>query len=419
MKIKLKSDFVKNVFTLMTGTVIAQIIPIASTPLLTRIYSPQDFGVFGIYLSITTIFGTICTLSYPFAILVSNKDDDAIDIVHLCVISTLIFSVIFGFLLLFFKSNIATIFKTPEINTIYYLFPISTINIGLGTTFSLWANRNKFYKIVSISRASAALTGAILNILLGLITSSAFGLIISSVINQFILSSILITYSICKNTQLLNFLNSKNILKQAIIHKKYAIFTFPGEMLNVILNQLPIYFLNIFASKTEVGYFNMSNRILGLPIIYIGRSISEVFQQKASEFYSRFGNCSTLFLKTAKFLTLISIIPFSILLLFGPQLFSLILGFEWAEAGVYARYLSLLYLLRFIVRPFSYLFYITGRQLEDLLIVIFLFLSTYILLTVFLPTSIHLSIISYSLNYSAVYIYIFVRTYILSKEHSK
>jgi len=47
-KLKLKSEFAKNVLTLMTGTTIAQAIPIAISPILTRIYTPEDFGVFAL-----------------------------------------------------------------------------------------------------------------------------------------------------------------------------------------------------------------------------------------------------------------------------------------------------------------------------------------------------------------------------------
>jgi O-antigen/teichoic acid export membrane protein len=86
-KLKPKSEFAKNVLTLMTGTTIAQAIPIAISPILTRIYTPEDFGVFALYMSLASIISVVATGRYELAIMLPKKDDDAINIVAL---STLI-----------------------------------------------------------------------------------------------------------------------------------------------------------------------------------------------------------------------------------------------------------------------------------------------------------------------------------------
>ena len=43
-RLKPKSEFGRNVLTLLTGTTVAQIIPMASMPILTRLYVPEEFG---------------------------------------------------------------------------------------------------------------------------------------------------------------------------------------------------------------------------------------------------------------------------------------------------------------------------------------------------------------------------------------
>ena len=94
-KLKPKSEFSRNVLTLMTGTTIAQAIPIAISPILTRLYTPEDFGVVGLFGAISGIFGAIATGKYELAIMLPKKDEDAINIFALGFILTSLISPLF------------------------------------------------------------------------------------------------------------------------------------------------------------------------------------------------------------------------------------------------------------------------------------------------------------------------------------
>ena len=85
-KLKPKSEFSRNVLTLMTGTTIAQAIPIAISPILTRIYTPEDFGMFALYMSVASILSVVATGRYELAIMLPKKDEDAVNIVALSII---------------------------------------------------------------------------------------------------------------------------------------------------------------------------------------------------------------------------------------------------------------------------------------------------------------------------------------------
>lgn len=99
-KLRPRSDFAKNVITLMTGTTIAQAIPIAISPILTRIYAPEDFGVFALYMAIASIFAVIATGRYEMAIMLPHEEDDVKSIVKL-IILILITITFFVFLSIF------------------------------------------------------------------------------------------------------------------------------------------------------------------------------------------------------------------------------------------------------------------------------------------------------------------------------
>ena len=79
--LKQKLEFSRNVLTLVTGITIAQAIPIAISPILTRIYTAEDFGVFALYMSVASLLAVVATSSYEHAIILPKKDEDAVNIV--------------------------------------------------------------------------------------------------------------------------------------------------------------------------------------------------------------------------------------------------------------------------------------------------------------------------------------------------
>jgi O-antigen/teichoic acid export membrane protein len=82
-RLKPKSEFGRNVLTLMTGTTIAQSIPVAITPILTRLYTPEDFGLLAVFVALTAILGSIANGRYELAIMHPEKDEESINIAAL------------------------------------------------------------------------------------------------------------------------------------------------------------------------------------------------------------------------------------------------------------------------------------------------------------------------------------------------
>src|SRR2546425_10423373 len=104
-----KSEFIRHILTLITGTTIAQAIPLVVTPILTRIYSPQDFGLFALYMSIIAILGVVATGRYELAIMLPEKDEDAINVVYISFIITLATSLITLIVFWFFNTEFTSI----------------------------------------------------------------------------------------------------------------------------------------------------------------------------------------------------------------------------------------------------------------------------------------------------------------------
>ena len=205
---------------------------------------------------------------------------------------------------------------------------------------------------------------------------------------------------------LLSYKKSIQILKKHINFPKYSL---PASVINIISSQSPIIILYILFGPVISGIYSLVNRVMGAPSQLIAISTGEVYRQKAAVLYDENGNCEKLFIKTFKGLFLISTVPFIIVILFGPDLFLFVFGEQWAESGYIARYLALFFMLRFSISPLSFTLIIGDRQDYNLAWQSFLFLNTTIgMIYGYLIGSYIISIISFSLIYSLMYIFYFI-----------
>ena len=418
IKKHLSSDgFVKNVLTLMTGTTIAQAVSILISPFLRRIYTPQEFGVLALYLSLASFGTVIITGRYSIAITLPEEKDDALCIFLACIGLAFFISIISLLLIFIFSETIASLVGSPEIRPWLYLIPIKTFISGIYQTLNYWFIRIGYYNQLSRSKVIQSLTMAILNISMGLAGFGIVGLIFSIIIGEFTNVCFLVREFFRQDAKNLTSIKVKNIIIQMKRYKKFPMYSLPADIINVITSEIPNLLLSKFFGVTVVGFLSLTQRTLITPSSIISNSILDVFKERASNDYRINGNCKRLYKLTFKSLLAMSIIPFSILFLFSPQIFSFVFGYTWRSAGQYAQLLSPFFFLGFLVSPLSYMFYIAEKQIEDLILHIYMGISTVFVLYVsfifFHDTKYVLA--AYSINYSLIYLYYLGRSYRFSK----
>ena len=146
--LNLKSEFSKNVLTLVTGTTIAQAIPIAISPILTRIYTPEDFGVLALFISITTILGTIANGRYELAIVLPKRDNNALELTALSIIITMGFSLLLVILVILFHDSLLSYLNNDRFSFWLYLIPLSVLLFSLFNILNYYHTRKKEYKTI-------------------------------------------------------------------------------------------------------------------------------------------------------------------------------------------------------------------------------------------------------------------------------
>src|SRR5699024_8806122 len=341
MKQKLKTlfqrDFIRNVILLATGTAGAQIITVLAAPFITRIYGPEAYGILGTFTAMTNIIIPVAALTYPIAIVLPKKEEEAIGLVQLSLLVTVGVATASLSILLIFNKQIVNIFNLNEISNYIYLIPILMIfAVIMQTTQQCLISTNK----LSINAKTVFYQSVIINcskIWLGYLYPIAIVLVLLTTLSNAVRAILMILFS---RLPKINFRNG-NIFKLARKHYDFPIYRAPEELLSGISHSIPVLMLTVFFGPASAGFYSIGRSVLSMPSQFIGVAIGDVFYPKAAEMYNKKKSITELIFKTTVVLAGIGIIPFGSVVLFGPQLFSFVFGEAWYTAGSYARWIAL------------------------------------------------------------------------------
>lgn len=346
----------------MTGTTIAQAIPIAISPILTRIYTPEDFGIFALYMSIASVIAVIATGRYELAIMLPKKDDDAINIVVLSLIISFFVSFITLMIVFMFNVQITNLLGNPEIATWLYFIPITVLLTGVYQSLNYWSNRQKQYKRLAISRVVQSGTIATTNLSMGFNGFGSFGLIAGGVVGQGFATTILGRMIWKEDKERVQGIKKNKIIALSKRYSQFPKFDIGASLLNVLSQQLIHILFNVLFTSAIAGYYYLTQRILGLPMAFIVSAISDVFREEASKDFKHYGNARRIYIDTFKKLLIISLFPSVFLYFFAVDIFMIVFGKEWGIAGEYVQLLIPMFLIKFIVSPLSFMLYIGEKQ---------------------------------------------------------
>lgn len=374
-KVLPKSKYARNVLTLMIGTSLAQSIPVAISPILTRLYSPDEFGRFAIYMAIVMIASVFVTGRYELAILQPRKDRDALYITVLAVLLSIVISGLLFLIVILFDHSIANILGDPGIAPWLYWIPASTMLVGAYQSLNYWSNRNSQYKRLAISRTVNGASVALSQMAGGYANIGATGLVGGQIVGQALSVGVLarmIWREDGEQIRTFRVMRSIALAKRYVNFPKYLIV---GHSLNTASGQVPVLLLSALFSTTIAGFFTLTQRVMSAPMSLVAGALADVFRQEASYAYIHKGSCEEIYKKTFKLLVSISLPPFLILFFIAPDLFVFIFGEQWRSSGEYAQLLTPMIFLQFVVSPLSSMFMIAEQQRLDFLWQIFLLTS--------------------------------------------
>lgn len=397
----------------MTGTAFAQFIPLAITPLLTRLYSPEDFGLLALYLSSVSVLSIIVTGNYEKAIIMPKEERNAIGIIKLALTLVSAGCLLLLIIVLLFDDAIASFYENGAIKKLLYFIPFSVFSLAIYNVINTWFNRVKEYKKLSYNRVTKSTISSALGLSLGAVNFASLGLIISEFFGQLLATMLFGRAFFRNNHDTYRSIGRSEVVEIAKTHRNFPLYTMPADMLSMASYQLPVFVFSKLFSQTIVGFYSLCIRVLDKPFVLLTSAVYEVFRQKAMEDYNNTGNCLEIFKKTFLRLVAISVPSMTLFFILAPFLFRVVFGEEWEQAGYYARIISIMYVFKFVASPLSFTFYVANKQRLDFLLHIYVFVSSCVALWIayYNSLSVEHTIAIFVLNYSVVYSFYLLKSF--------
>lgn len=366
-----KSEFFRNVLTLFTGSTIAQALPIIISPILSRLYAPDDFGTLAIFVAVAGFISIIITGQYESAIILPKENKEAINLAVLSLIITISISVFSFLVILIFHNQICHLFNAENLNNYIFLIPLSIFLTGVYQIFTFWSLRKKQYKRLAIRQISQSLSTSSVKLGGGLWRSSPTGLILGNIFGQITATSVLCWLTWKEDADQRNLISKEVIKKVAFDYRNFPKYNAPQAFLDTINASSIIFLLSYFFSSTVLGLYSFAFSMITLPMRLIGSSVTQVFYQKASEAYNNGQDLWPLIKKLIVRLALIGLPGLLVILFFGPQIFSTVFGPKWEDAGTYAQVLMPWLFINFIGSPIGSIPQILNKQKHFFMITLF------------------------------------------------
>lgn len=408
------STFIKGFITLFSGNVIAQIIPFLFAPILSRIFTEEEFAIQANFMAIVGIIAIIAGGRYELALVLPKTNKKALNLFGVSISFVSVFSFL-AFTILLFKTQIQQIYETDALNKYLIFIPVAVFVSGSISVFLNWLVRDKKYKTISIVKIIQSITINIITLVMGYMKFGEKGLIYGWLIGLAI-TSVISWLSIQKDINI-DHINKKEMLSVAKKYKDFPLINSFHAFADLFFSQFILYaIITREFGLAYLGLFYMMNKYLKAPIRVIGSAVGQVYYKEANEKLLNNENVTKVLIHSIK-LTAYFAIPICIILLFfGPYLFEWYLGDKWRTSGVYAQIMAVPILFNFIVSPISSTTLIYQQQKKALLISLigYTFSVIALLTGVYLNLNFKTTLILFAISMSLYYIFLLIWYYSLT-----
>jgi lipopolysaccharide exporter len=397
-QIRTKDSFVQNFAISFSGNAFAQVLGFLFTPFVARIYGPEAYGLFALFVAIVNNVAPVSTLQFPSGYVMARTQTELIGLFRMTLIVLLIFSFCTAIFAFFFTKELNEYFGSIELNDMIYLIPVSVFLMGFDYHM-IGANlREKEFKRAAFAKLIAITISRSFTLVFGILAGPlSIGIIIGNMLQYAINATAMFSGKVHHAFVQIFDAQLKTHLKSILSDfKNYPLYVTPGVVISGLSMQLPVYFFSAFFSLRDVGHFTLANGVVSAPLSILLSSSNVVFLQKASE--TQLNNPDMLpnmVKKLYKRMFFFSIIPLVAFAFLSKDIFTIIFGTEWQQAGIYAGFLALSTL--FCVNgPISVLFRVLNKQKLDFqLNIAFMIFKVIALLLGIILNNLLLSVVSY------------------------
>lgn len=355
-----KNGFLRNVGILTIGTVAAQGIMALTLPILTRLYSPEDFSFLAIYTSLLSLLTVASCLRYNIAIPLPADDREAWNLLMLSLLSGAAVAVASAIPVVFAPHHTAQLLGQPRMRPLLWLIPVGVFLAASYDALQYWASRKRRFGLITQTRLTRAAGGAGSQLMFGFASPSPFGLIFGHMLYSGLGVVGLIASAWRRDRESMGEISAGQLVRTAKQYGKFPLFSVPEALFNTAGVELSILIIAATAAGPEAGFMMLAMRVMGLPMTLVGSSVGQIYLTEAPERF-RGGNLPSFTRRTMWALLKAGALPLALVGTTSPLIFPLIFGTEWARAGVIVAWLTPLFIVQFVASPVSMIFHVVGR----------------------------------------------------------
>jgi len=352
----LGSQYFKDSSVNTFGLLVASIVPILVTPFISRLYLPSEFGVYGLFAAFTSLVVSIGAGKYEVAITIPRERVTAFELAVAGFLVSLGFTFVSILLVIIFGNKI----YPPPLAKLIWLAPPE---IFMAVQFQILLNcaiRERLFTQITIARILTALISVLMMIGLGVAGTGSLGLVLAVMLSQFVGAITLFLPVARLFFQDWEEFSLSGVVNQMIRFSRFPKFALISDLANSFSLHLPMFVFSGLFGASAAGYLAMLRRLWSSSNI-ISRGLGETFRQKASEDFANHGKFYRTYSITFYSLLLFAVPSWILLTFTAPYLFTIILGYEWRESGVYGQILASLFCIQFIASPLGWSVYIVEK----------------------------------------------------------
>ena len=352
---------------LASGVGIAKGIGLLTMPAITRIYTPDEFGVLSVFVSSIILIVPLTTLLYPITIPLPKHDGLALNIAVLS--GSLILTVVSILAVVFylFGESIFGFFNMTEIARYWWLLALAIFAASFYELLAHWATRVKAFAEIAKTKVWQAMISAFLKIVLGALGFKPIGLLIGDAAQR---GGGVVTLikafkeDIKKNIHLVTI---KRIRFLASYYIDLPKFRLPSQFLLKLSGQVPVLFFAFQFGQEETGQLGLSLAMIGLPMTLLGSTTGKAYYAEIAKVGpKRSSEILRITKSVTKRLFVLSLIPCIVLIFAAPLLFRIVFGAEWEQAGIFTSIMAIYLLFQFVTSPLMNVFTVYNLQFKFL-----------------------------------------------------
>lgn len=356
--------FRQQVARVAGGTAMGQGVLILLSPVLTRVYDPDAFGMLAAYLALVAVGGVVGSLRYQMAIVLPDDEDDAAAILGISLFTPLVVAAIVAMVLIFAGDAATRLINAEALRPYWWVVPIGVVLLAYQWAWISYSTRLRRFVTIGKAKASEGVFKALSQLALGVATAlGPLGLLIGDLLAR-VISVMALAWGVRGDVAArLRRVPRSAYGRLARRYRDFPLYAAPGVLLNTLGLQAPALLLAALYDLEVAGIFALGQRVIAVPLVLVADATAQVYLGEGARLARENPRqLLSMYRRATIHLFLLGVLPFGLVAIAGEPMFAFVFGDRWIEAGTYARILSGTFALQFVAQSLSHTLNILERQ---------------------------------------------------------